>query len=426
MKYLFVIFPTLFSCISQAQPDNHFFLKDITALHNILQKTPSYKDQIKGQSLVSYNELFEKLKSTNVNNVSDYQYFYNLAQLFFPIRDNHLGFYQNIDDNNFKDQLTFEKYIATKEFKDFPNYSINIDSLKDVLSIKPRDSIEGIYYLDTLFSVGLFKVKDKEYMGVVLSSRITVWRNLNWTKGQIAIHLYEYLPNHFKAIYADPVTKRLILFSNEKFRNLSLINSHFYGFFYDKNYSKIINQKDYTSLPGSIYDFHFKNIESGIQYLHIKHFSADAVAIQRSNSFYDSIRHLLTAPNLIVDLRNNEGGAIKVSKKYLKLIKHYVKNGHVYVLVNNGTISQGEIFTLQLKQLVNVQVLGQPTNGTLMYGSNYGKTEKLPSKAFLVYITDMNGDKRLIPYEVYGINPDITLTDTKDWIEQTIEMIRKK
>ena len=401
-------------------------MTDLKALYDILKKTPSYKDQIKEQALVSYNELFEKLKSDSVNKTSDYQYFYNLAQLFFPIRDNHLGFYQNIDDNNFKDQPTFERYIVTKEFKDFPKYDINVDSLKDALSNKPRDSIEGIYYLDTLFSVGLFKTKDKEYLGVVLTSKIRVWRNLNWEKGQIAIHLYEYLPNHFKAIYADPVSKRLILFSNEKFRNLSLLNSHFYGFFYEHNYSKVVNREDFINLPRNIYDFHFKSIEPDIQYLHIKHFSADEADMQKSSSFYDSIKHLLTAPNLIVDLRNNEGGAIKVSKKYLTLIANYVKNGNVYVLVNNGTISQGEIFTLQLKQLENVQILGQPTNGTLMYGSNYGKTEKLPSKAFQVYITDMDGDKRLMPYEVFGITPDITLSDKKDWIEQTVEMIRVK
>ena len=425
MRYLFVVLLTLLFCTTQAQTSN-VYLTDINTLYDILQKTPSYKDQIKGQGLVSYNELYEKLRIDSVNKTSDYQYFYNLAQLFFPIRDNHLGFYQNIDDNNFKDQPAYEKYIATKEFKSFPKYDINIDSLKDALSNKHQDSVEGIYYLDTLFSVGLFKTNDKEYSGVVLSSKIKVWRNLNWEKGQIAIHLYEYLPNHFKAIYADPVSKRLILFSNEKFRNLSLINSHFYGFFYEYNYSKVINRKEFTNLPKNIYDFHFKNIEPDIQYLHIKHFSADESDMQKSSSFYDSIKHLLRAPNLIVDLRNNEGGAIKVSKKYLKLLEHYVKNGHVYVLVNNGTISQGEIFTLQLKQLDNVQILGQTTNGTLMYGSNYGKTEKLPSKAFQVYITDMDGDKRLMPYEVYGINPDIILVDTKDWIEQTVEIIRKK
>jgi hypothetical protein len=387
MQYLIIILFILRSSISQAQTGNNY-LSDIAALRNILQKTPSYEDQIKNESLISYNARFEKLRNDTVSDVSAYKYFYNLAQLFFPIRDNHLGFYQTVNNNNFKDKIAYEKYILTKEFKNFPKYNEDVDSLEEALLKSPKDSIAGIYYLDTFLSVGLFKSKDKEYIGVVLSSKITVWRNLNWQRGQIAIHLYEYLPNHFKAIYADPISKNLILFSNEKFRDLSLINSHFYGYFYGTNYTKNINQKDFTNLPRTIYDFHFTIIGPDIQYLHIKHFSAVETEMQKSNSFYDSIKHLLTAPNLIVDLRNNEGGADKVSNKFLKLLKNYVKNGKVYVLVNNGTISQGEIFTLQLKELPNVQVFGQTTNGTLMYGSNYGKTEKLPSNAFQVYITE--------------------------------------
>src|SRR5436190_23484281 len=143
MRYLFVILLMLLSCTTRAQTNN-VYETDINALYSILQKTPSYKDQIKGQALVSYTELFKKLKAETVHNPSDYLYFYNLAQLFFPIRDNHLGFYQIIDDNDFKDQASYEKFMTTKEFKDFPKLAINIDSLKDALSTKPRDSIEGI------------------------------------------------------------------------------------------------------------------------------------------------------------------------------------------------------------------------------------------------------------------------------------------
>jgi hypothetical protein len=38
----------------------------------------------------------------------------------------------------------------------------------------------------------------------------------------------------------------------------------------------------------------------------------------------------------------------------------------------------------------------------------------------------MDGDKRLLPYEVFGVNPDITLSHTSDWVEKTVEIIRKK
>ncbi|MBS1592597.1 MAG: hypothetical protein JST07_10885 [Bacteroidetes bacterium] len=405
MKLFFSLLLTLSSIILQAQT-NDTYLADISSLHNMLQKTPSYKDQIKGQNLVAYNELFERLKSDSTYKISEYKYFYNLAQLFFPIQDNHLGFYQI---GNLPKESDYSKFTG------------NIDSLKSVLESKALDSVEGIYFYGDNYSVGIFQNNPKEYIGVVLNSNTTIWE-----KGQIAVHLYETIPSYFKAIYAHPKYKNLLLYQIEKYSHHSLVNSYFYSSLSESIYTKVIRQTDYINLPKNIYAFHFKNISSDIQYLHIKHFSADRVAMRQSQSFYDSIKSLVTAPNLILDLRNNDGGANKVSKKFFNLIRGYVKSGQVYVLVNNGTLSQGEIFTLQLRQLRNVKVLGQTTKGMLVYGSNYGKTEKLSSQAFEVYVTDMKGDKRLVPYENYGITPDMILSDDKDWIDQTIELIRRK
>jgi C-terminal processing protease CtpA/Prc len=97
-------------------------------------------------------------------------------------------------------------------------------------------------------------------------------------------------------------------------------------------------------------------------------------------------------------------------------------------LINNGTLSQGEIFTLQLKELRNVTVLGQSSKGVLAYGSNYGIRKRLPSQSFEVYITDIwgTGGKKLLPYESRGVAPDITLSPGRDWIAQTTEIIKQK
>jgi hypothetical protein len=405
MKLFFSFLLTLL-CITAQGQTNNTYLADLTSLRTILQKTPSYKDQIKGEKLTAYNELFDRLKGDSATITSSYKYFYNLAQLFFPFQDNHLGFRQ------------IDKFPKESEY---PKYEGNIDSLKSVLINKSLDSIEGIYFYGDSYTIGVFKNAPKEYIGVVLDSKTSIWK-----KGQIAVHLYETLPNYFKAVYGHPKYKNLLLYPIEKYSHHSLVNSYFYSSLSESIYTKVIRRTDYINLPRSIYDFHFNSISPDIQYLHIKHFSADNIAMKKSQSFYDSIKNSLTAPKLIIDLRNNNGGASKVSKKFFNLIEQYVKAGQVYVLVNNGTMSQGEIFTLQLKQLNNVKVLGQTTKGMLTYGSNEGKREKLPSQAFDIYITDMNGNKRLIPYENYGITPDITLTDDKDWIDQTIEIIRKK
>lgn len=212
----------------------------------------------------------------------------------------------------------------------------------------------------------------------------------------------------------------------EKYQNQSLVNSFFYGSYSQNVYSKQLRQVDYVNLPKSSSKFALRNVSNDAEYLLIQTFQTNTITTQTSQRFYDSIKTLLKAPYLILDLRNNEGGAEKEMKKYLKLLKEYVKNGHLYVIVNNGTLSQAEIFVLELKRLKNVITAGQQTKGMLAYGSNYGKREKLPSGKFEIYPTDMNNGSELLLYEDYGIKPDIILTDESDWIKQVVEALRRK
>ena len=413
-------FVFLFLTLNSIAQSNKY-LADLTALRSIVEKTASFKSQIKGQKLSVYNEMYQRLISDSVNEINTYQYFYNLAQLLFPIRDNHLGFYQLKNYKHFKTKESIDSFVRTDDFFNYPTCKINIDSLKNALAKKSIDSIEGIYYYDKLYTVGLFKDGQNKYIGVILDSDSYLW-----VKGQIAIHLYEYTPNIFKAIYGHPLNKDFIFQPVEKFQNHSLVNSYIINYYSQNVYSKRIQQFEYVNLPKNISKFILRNINEDVQYLLIKSFQANQYTAQTSQRFYDSIKSLLKAKHLIVDLRNNEGGADKEIRKYLKLFKKYVKNGHLYVLVNNGTLSQAEIFTLKLKRYKNVITVGQQTKGMISYGSNYGKKETLPSGNFEIYPTDMSNSSALLNYEDYGIIPDIVLRSDKDWIAQVVEIARKK
>lgn len=419
MRIVLVVVFYLFAIASNGQINT--YLEDLAALKFVLQKTPSYKSQIKGDKQALFNSLYERLASDTTSNPHSFKYFYNLSQLIFPLKDNHLGFYQIAVYDNFKNKERIDSFIRTKEFLEYPTFHINIDSLKNVLAKRPADSVEGIYNYGRFYSVGLFKRVDKEYVGVIIDSDVNLWRN-----GQIAIHLYEYAPNLFKAIYGHPLSKNFILQTNEKYRNQSLVNSYFYSSYSLDIYSKQHRTVDYVNLSKNSSKFELKSINGDIQYLLLRSFQRHSITTQQSKNFYDSIKNVLTAKTLILDLRNNEGGATKESRKYLRLLKKFTRNGNLYVLLNNGTLSQAEIFTLQLKKLKNVTTVGQTTKGMLAYGSNYGKRERLPSGRFEIYPTDMKGNAKLLQYEDYGINPDIILRDNRDWIEQTVEIIRKK
>lgn len=260
-----------------AQDNN--YLSDLTALKTLLQKTASYKTQIKGDKQTQYNELINRLSKDSTNQYNSYQYFYQLAQLVFPLKDNHLGFYEIPDYKNFTSVERIDSFAKSKLVLNYPTYSINIDSLKVALSKKPLDSIEGIYHYDKYYRVGLFKKESNEYIGVVLDSETNLW-----LKGQIAIHLYELAPNLFKAIYGHPLFKTYTYQPIEKFQHQSLVNAYFYGSYSQSVYTKKWPIQDYINIPRDAAKFSFRQLNNSIQYLSVRTFQANAYTAQLSQN----------------------------------------------------------------------------------------------------------------------------------------------
>jgi Peptidase family S41 len=416
MRITLLIAFLISSFVSNSQTGT--YLEDLKSLQSVIQKTPSYKTQIKGDNLDQYKKLYDHLASDSITDPNSFRYFYNLSQLLFPIRDNHLAFYQIPNFENFKTKESIDSFITTKEFRDYPTVDINFDSLKNELTKKDADSIEGIYHYDKYYTVGLYRSRNNEYLGVILDSDINLWR-----RGQVAIHLNEFGPQMYKAIYGHPLTKNFIYQPIEKYLNQSLANSYFYGSYSQGIYTKKLPNVDFVNLPRGGSKFGLKDVNKDFQYLLIKTFQADNVTSKTSKKFYDSLITTIKAPYIILDLRNNEGGAEKEMTKYFQLFKKHLENGRLYVLINNGTMSQAEIFAIKLKALNRVITLGQTTRGMLTYGSNYGKRERLPSGRFEFYPTDMlSGQLAYLEYEDYGLKPDIMLESDRDWIIQVLEV----
>ncbi|TAE49817.1 MAG: hypothetical protein EAY69_02165 [Cytophagales bacterium] len=413
---LICVFPFVY-----AQQKTKNYGENLQKLYTCLSKTPSFRAQIKGNILKEYNLLFEKLKKDTIHLKTYFDDFVHYSQLFFYLKDNHLGFSQvdvraAFDSTSSKNAELIEKYKASKMNKDFPVANLNIDSLEQVMLNKKIDEVEGIYYYDKYIKMGLYKkVNTNQYFGVVLFSSMP-----QWTRGQICAVLYEQKPLYFRALYANPVYKNFILYNNEKFRNLSLINSSFYLAVDDAVYSKKINANDFINIPSKQSQFQYKKIDQNTQYVRLGNFSAMNKDVVVSQKFYDQIKDSLNAKMLIVDLRNNGGGAEKISKKFLKLFTEFAKKNKIAVLINNGTMSEGELFTLRLKKIKNVKVFGQQTKGTITYGSNYGKRETLDNGKFSIYITDMVPNGNFLIYEDVGVAPDVFLTNEKEWIPQVL------
>jgi C-terminal processing protease CtpA/Prc len=96
------------------------------------------------------------------------------------------------------------------------------------------------------------------------------------------------------------------------------------------------------------------------------------------------------------------------------------------VLANYYTASNAEQFIVKLKLLKkNIVILGDRTAGVITYGHNYGKFLETPSKLFKLQFTDMDDNwKTYIKYEIVGIEPDIYLENTSNWVAQVTSRYR--
>lgn len=398
------------------------FQRDVDSLSLILQSTPSFQEQITGEKRQKFDRLVQWMRQDTANVKTPADAFMRMIYLFSLLRDNHLGFYQVpetvLNRASWSDTAAVRRYKATAAFRQYLRVRVNLDSLETALRQAPDDSLEGIYHYGGHLTIGLYQVHPKmaAWYGVVLHSSLPVWE-----PGQIAVYLLRRSNKRYLAVYGHPVYKNLMLYPNEALVNRSLAGSFFYGSVSDDIYRKHPEKQDFVRISRKEAPFQFRRLSPEMAYVRLGHFSAVPADQKAAEAFLKSIADSLTAPKLLLDLRDNQGGADKVARPFLRIVREYAAKHPVAVLLNYGTMSQGEIFALWLKDIPNVTLLGQPTQGTLTYGSNYGRTVLLPGQTARVYVTDMKSS--YLPFEGVGVQPGVILHSDRDWIAQGMEYL---
>ena len=156
--------------------------------------------------------------------------------------------------------------------------------------------------------------------------------------------------------------------------------------------------------------------------MRIGSFSGYNPVLKNAETFYKSLEEKPVTKDLILDLRDNGGGGDRNSDILYKYLRKNYKNANFYVLVNGTTVSNAEQFALRLKKFKNVTLLGSKTSGTIAY--ELGKTYDFPCYNFKGFFT-FKGDKKYLEYESVGVQPDINLDNSADWIQQTKKYIAK-
>ena len=367
--------------VSAASAQEAKNVADLDFVYQAIKKMPSFEDQLRNDK--NYIALYQKLRA-NLTDTNELAVYKKLYQLIAPIKDNHLGFYKEVDTT------VKSRPILLK---------INTDSLRQELLKSPLNDLEGIYKVDE-HEFAVFKSAASEYSILYLKTKI------------VTGFLVETPHQSLDFISLTGGNRGMVLARNVK---------HVNGNFTTINLYKTAKPKFGNLVIGKS-NFEFKKLSNEVDYLRLSSFSSTNTNIAASIAFLNSVKDSINAPNIIVDVRNNTGGGFKTSKRFIDFLTKF--KGKIFMLQNVKTGSNAEKFIIRLKDNKNVVTLGETTVGTLAYGSNYGKTLTLPYHKFEFYPTDMKADRLDLAYESIGVKPMVALDYfSEDWISQTLRYI---
>ncbi|MBO6662838.1 MULTISPECIES: S41 family peptidase [Roseivirga] len=404
---LIALFTITLSLQSQSECDCK---PELDFVYEQMQDISSFKDQIKGDRRDEFEQTYQSLRTQMSGSMTLSDCFWQLNQLMSLVNDKHaeiFGKKPGFEAERIYDSAFIEAYRASDNFINFPKINRDLDELQTYLKTKAVDDIEGIYNIGSKMKMGVYRVNETDSLvGVILSSELGIWE---------PGHIYAYIketdrPAHYDmAVYGQ--TRKNLMYAKAQFFDNGMLLSNVIKEDFGKSYSLI--QKNQEE------GYQLAYVADDVQYVWLTSFSRTKMA-QKRDALIEQINNELKASNLIIDLRNNGGGADKISLPILKALKK--KSVSIYVITNFYTGSNAEMTTVRLKEKFDAIQLGQRTYGAISYGSNYGKTYHSPSGLFSFYPTDMR-QKQFIDYEEVGVEPDVQLTQEKDWIEQTLEFI---
>ncbi|MGJ8666074.1 MAG: hypothetical protein ACSHW7_06900 [Patiriisocius sp.] len=412
MKTLFtIIFALLISITTQAQLQTCDCKKDLDYTVEILKKTASYKDQIKGKKETLFNETYQNLSSQMSNPLPLEACFKLLLKQKQLILDLHQGIFfktEMLSAEILKDSTSLKDFKNQSYYKSLPRFSKNLEELEKVLAQKPESSLEGIYKYGEIQKIGIYETENPNvYAGVIIENTLP-----QWEIGMIKFYATNTTANKYDFyIYNDqtlsPSVVPSLTFDNGRIWNYKAIGN-------ENNFELSQNEEKWL----------FKQLTEKIQYVAFKDFSAYSTENRNAaKTFLKEHKKSFTAPYLIVDLRNNSGGSKYLSDKFLK---PFEKSGAtIYVITNSFTGSNGEQFASKISKIENSLHVGQTTFGILAYGIDDAPEGFTPSGNFYVQGTNMDFGNEYLKYEGRGIEPQIKLDFKTDWINQIETLINQ-
>ncbi|WP_124979925.1 S41 family peptidase [Nonlabens xiamenensis] len=375
---------------------------------NNLEKTISFKTQYpNNEAQTTFDRQAVEIRNTIDCNTGRVSCLLKLAELSYLVKDEHIllelkGVDMDTDENTSVD------IKGSAIYRDVEQRSLDLDSLSIELEKKSQEDIEGVYRWGDEMQIGISEAEEY-FEAIILSSEVE-----HWQPGMVMAYLKKN-EEAYTSIYAKKNLSAWQVRHAEKFNGNRWLFTGLY---------KMDKAQD-NSLLIDVDKFVFKPLDNNTAYIRVGSFNAFDNTQKESKRFLkENAKPIKASTHLILDLRQNGGGADKVSKAYRKLALDKAKDGKVVVLVNNYTGSNAEITTVYLKEKnPNIIVMGEPSLGILSYGKNYSGWDRIGDTDYRMSITDMDYS-HLLDYERKGVPIDIHLSPQEDWIDLALQLMR--
>ncbi|MDF0706084.1 MAG: S41 family peptidase [Bacteroidota bacterium] len=383
-KHAITILFLVVTTIITAQNKTCNCLEELDNISELIKNAASYKIQVKKQNRETELEAWKSqiVKEIENDTLKDYFCVGYLQKFASFIKDRHNEIYWRPDD------------IPTH----VPMYTKTLDT-----RLVQNDGVSGIYHMGS-DKIYVNKESDGVWYGITLSSN-----NENWTEGSIRLKIQQTPQGNYELF--EFYQNGILFYQN----NIKIQDGRIHGTFWNTSNQYFFNKNHKNN-------FNYESLGPTVDYIGIKTLKRTRSLMKEAEQFYEENLPKLTHQNLIIDLRNNGGGATKQADDLLKYIRKNTDIQHIYVLINFKTGSAAELTALALKKDPRTKIAGENSRGMLEYGygnkSFSGKTDCAGINA--VFSTE-HVDKKYSPYEIKGITPDIELGNNADWIEQLLQ-----
>lgn len=438
---------------------------------------PGFIDNVNSSNVSKYKQLKNRLFKEAHYIDKKINCFKLLTHYVEYFRDNHSSIQMDNVSLNEKDTASLNHFLNSELYKSTETWKLQ---KKDLVQF-PVAAIKGIYQTaDSTYTIAIIadKTNLRDYIGVVINSRTTLWK-----PGQVKMELksksknsYEafvYLKNHsidyysnfelrngilgdswFKTSLPGRISYNINNGSKVEFREINDSTNYLRIPSFSNNQYALLDSvykradRDILSKPNLIIDVRNngggsdRNVYPLLKYLYTRPFREDNVDlyvtkdnIKMWESWYlDNSKDTLNYNKKYQEDFLNEINKMKkaplnsflprtdsTEQVIFDTVLRYPNK--IAIITNKRCASSCETLLFWAKESDKTIIVGENSGGYV----GYGEVVSIPTPCYKFRLNcTMTRYRKHRKYEVSGIEPNIKLDNSSDWIEQTLRILREK